>query len=296
MTSWDLLHYLTTGRQTSNPVFQRASQNPPAWVNLTQWMSSAAGILLPAGGLVCYLITLMAFVIKNPLILILPLLGLWVLIIGMTLSSAVVEERERHTWETLCATPFTIQMLLLSRTGGALWRLRTPIRTLSSLVILVGMGVGLSSLFITPTIIDTGPDLPAFSVCCLIVMLPVASGTLFVIDRAQQFVLMITASLAASASASSQRSALASATSAAMLAWMADLGLGLLVLLVRAPGQEMMLLTDWIPTLATMGPVVNYLATLSLVQAALFTLLTLALREAVIQLTWRWIVRAASSQ
>jgi hypothetical protein len=54
-------------------------------------------------------------------------------------------------------------------------------------------------------------------------------------------------------------------------------------------------LQERVITLTLLGPIPAYLAELSLGWAALAVTITLALREALIALVWRWTLRAASA-
>jgi len=292
MSSWKLLrHLIVFWSAVDNPVFMRETRRLPVWHDVYTRISRATGLALMLGGLGCYLSTLLVFYLNNLLILLVPFLLFWTLMLGLTLAPAVVEEREQRTWDTLRTTPLTIETILLGKMGGALWWLRDVIRAVSGLLILVAAGIGLVSLVLAPA--NTRNDLPQF-LCAAAIVLPLASASLFVIDRAQQFVLTVMAALAAGTTARSVRLALASASAAAFGVWLADVGVAVVLISVQPQRIATTSLSELVGLL-TLGPMAGYLTRLPLGTTALYVALTLISREVAIRILWRWTVRAATA-
>jgi hypothetical protein len=233
------------------------------------------------------------FFLNNILVLLTPLWLLWTLVVGLTLAPVVVEERERKTWETLRMTPFDTETIVLGKAGGALWWLRDIIHLMSGMLLLVAVGIGLVSLMIAPGLIgDTQHDVVGGALCLLALVLPAVGAAVFVFDRAQQFVLIAVAALAAGSSTATVRMAMAWSSVATLLIWLADTALGLTVLALNArlasSGVTDLLL------IATLGPMVGYLSTLSVFHVALSIGGTLLLREVAVRILW-WLTLRLST-
>jgi hypothetical protein len=290
MSSWQLLRRMIGFWQAiDNPVFLRETARPPIWHGIAAWMERSTGITLALGGLTCYFSTLLIFYLNSLLVILTGLLVIWTLLISLTLAPSVVQEREHRTWETLRMVPLSLETILLGKAGGALWWLRNLIRIMSGILLVVAIGIGLVSLIVVPG--DTpahpnqsGPPL----LCALALVAPLTSATLFVFDRAQQFVLTVLAALAVSVSSSNVRTAMSGAIVAALITWMMDVGVASMLLALRTDAPVPPLLM-----LATFGPVVGYIAELPLLDMLLYVSVTLLVREIAVRGLWYWTVRTA---
>jgi hypothetical protein len=104
--------------------------------------------------------------------------------------------------------------------------------------------------------------------------------------------LMVVAALAASTTSTSTRVAVPGASSAALLAWLADVGVAVALVAVDQGGANISLMAS-VRLLAMLGPVAGYTGFLPPQHGALYILLTFACREMVVFLLWRWAVHAA---
>ena len=295
MSSWQLLiHLIWFSEMSDNPIFLREANRAPLWQKILRRLSHATGLMLVLGGLGCYLSVLLVFFLNNLLILVAPFLFLWTMLVGMTLGPVVVGERERRTWEILRATPFNTETILLGKACGALWWLRDIIRLMTGFLVMVAAGVGLVSLVLTPTLSDrTLGDLPEIAVCGLAMVVPFFSAGIFIVDRAQQFVLTAVMSLAASAPSKSIQSALVGGGGVALVVWLLDVGVAIGVLALE-PGQLVTESPTDLLVMAIMGPMIGYLNVVSFARMMIYMALTLLGRELVVRLLWRWTVRTAS--
>jgi hypothetical protein len=295
MSSWKLVRYLISfWRSIENPVFMRELDRPPVWHSFYMRLSRTAGISLVFGGVGCYLTTILVFYVHNLLVLLVPVLLFWFLLLGLTLAPVVVEERERQTWDVLRTTPLDTEAILLGKASGALWWMSDLIHLMIGLLILMAMGIGLISLVITPTTTAGYPEgVPDQLLCAATLVVPPIAALFFIVDRAQHFGLAAAASLAASASARSVRAALASACGAALVVWLFDVALALIAVVLLQPDRFIFASKgDWL-ALFTLGPMVSYLASLSLYKTVGCLLATLAVREIGLRLLWRWTMHAA---
>lgn len=294
MSSWKLLtNLIVFWNAVENPVFLRTTRYPPVWYAVYARLVNASGFMLAAGGLSCYLATLIAFYLNSLLVLLIPVMLLWTLLVGMTLAPVIVGEREHRTWETLLATPLPVETIVLGKASGALWWLRDAIRIMMGLLVLSAGAIGLVGLILTPAGSGADPDaLPSSVLCAATLVVPLAAAGLFVVDRAQYFVLTVVAALAASTTANTNRAALSAASTAAFAVWLVDAGLsaGALVLL---PGDAIARTSGDTLALATLGPFVGFMAELSLGRLALFAGGTLLIREVLVRVLWRWTLHRA---
>lgn len=288
-SSWQLLHELTAFRQDDdNPVFRREMAAPPVWKRLAPSPFALAG----AGA--CVVVIGLRILAGTPLGLIFPVVPLLLhLLIALALAPVITRERGRGTWAMLRATPYRPEDLLLGKAAGALSWLRGPFRNLSALLLVVGIGTGFLSLIATVNAVENEPlGLPTPLLCGATVLLPMAAIVVFIADRLQQIMLVISATLALSASTSSLRTALTGAGVLALIIWLADIGLGL-VLLTFNPDWLTGPLEGLLLPLATLGPFNSFLLALPLGPMVLATALTLTLREIAIRGLWAWAIRAA---
>jgi hypothetical protein len=305
MASWKLFLYLTPFWEPTldNVIFERETSRPPIWRGAAGWIPRVASALV----LLVVVMNLAASKLNNPvifclnnttcllfpLVLVTPSLLLWALPLGLTLAPTIVRERELHTWDTLLLTPLDINLILLSKAGGAMWWLRDMMYTMRVVLLVTSWVVGVMSLVLLESSAPL-PDLSSATVCGMAIVLMLVSAGLFLLDRAQQFVLMVVAALAASTSASTTRMALPGASVAALGAWLFDVSLALLVASIL-PGPAVRFMEFRAIVLAVVGPLGVYLTELSFVQAALAIAGTFTLREIAVRALWRWTVRAARS-
>jgi hypothetical protein len=295
MSSWKLLHKLTAfWAAIDNPIFWRETFRPPIWQGITAQAARVSGLTLALAGVFCYLNTLLVFYVHSLLVLLVPIFVLWTVLIGLTLGPAIVRERELGTWEILRSTSLSLEDIILGKAAGGLWWLRHMLQTLSGLVVLIAIVLGLGSLILTPSDFDLGPlSVPSEAVCTMALLLPLITAILFIADRAQQFVLMVTAALAVSTSSSTVRVALPAASVATILVWLTDIGLAVIVLAAQ-PDAALGRMGRPVLTLSTLGPTVAYLSMLSLDRMLICVALTLIAREIAIRVIWRWAFNKAN--
>jgi hypothetical protein len=265
-------------------------------------MMRVPGLVVLLFGLTCCLFARVGVYMLVPIGLLLLLWTGWPLLIGLTLAPVIVREREQRTWDVLRITPPGTEAILISKVRGALWPLRRTLREIAGLLVFWSVGVGLYVMLMAAvnlmewdTITESPytPERLSWGQLCFIVLAgPVASGLVYIIDRAQQLMLMITAALAASVSAASVRAALVGVSAAMFFMWLADMGVAV-ILLVAQPGAGDMHMLTRVVMLSVFGPVPGYLTELSPGRAALYLAGTLIIREIIIRCLWRWTVRAA---
>jgi len=245
------------------------------------------------GGLGCYGVTLAVFLFNNVLVLFVPVLLLWLLLLGLTLGPAIVSERQNGTWQLLRTTPLTLDALILGRTSGALWWLRDLIRAMTGILWVVAIGVGMVTMVLTPVGgAQRSAGITTWLLCLGILVLPVICAGIYFAERAQQFALITVGGLALSASARSTRGAMTAASALAISIWLADASIAAMVITVH-PGATAWAWSDWL-ALLTLGPVAGYLSDLPILTAIGAAVATLVLREVIIRVLWRWtLFRAA---
>lgn len=294
MTSWQLLRHLTAfWNALDNPVFLRETEHPPIWHGAYARLSRMTGLSLVFGGMLCYGGMLLVLYLHNLLILMLPLLFAWTILVGLTLAPVIVAEREKGTWVVLRTTPLSMESIVLGKASGALWWMSDLLHLMVALLLLAAMGIGLLSLVITPTDTSGTPSgVPGELLCAATLLVPLGTAVVFVMDRAQQFVLTALAALAASATSHNGRSAMAAASMATLITWWADVGLAV-ALLALYPDRMSVIGTGQLLSLAALGPLVGYLAAFSIEKTILLLLGTLLLRELAVRAMWRWTLYAA---
>jgi len=292
LTSWLIMnHLLLVDEQTqANPIFQRELTRPPIWQVATEWILRATGTLLVVSGITCYLSVLLVFYLQNFLVLLIPIFGLWGLVLTITLAPTVAQERDRQTWDTLRTVPLSLSEVVLGKAGGALWWLRSLLRLLMSLLVIVAVIMGMVSLFFTSASLENmSLDVPPSVLCLGALVIPFVVACMFIIDRVQFFVLSALAVLAASASTSNIRSAIATGLGVLFAVWLADVGVAALLLRLKpGPGLGSDLLS-----VAALGPLAGYLGRFDNNMVVLAGVFNIILREGAIMLIWRWTLRAA---
>ncbi len=238
MRSWTLLAHLLPRRDTldDDPVARRAASFPPGWLR-SAWLVSGlpaivslwglfqvVAILAGPPGLATISLTSVLCCLF-PLFVLSPSLVLWVLPLSLALAPSVVRERERRTWDTLRATPLSLESILLSKAAGILSWLRGPLRNGQAVIVLAAISTGLILLIRlregVGTIQDGLPPLGLGVVALWVVAL--LGAALFMADRAPQYGLMAVAALAVSVVAASERSAPVSAAVAVFGVWLVDI-------------------------------------------------------------------------
>jgi hypothetical protein len=306
MQSWQLFKHLTPFRASEiefSPIFQRERQRSPAI-----WMLSLpprlAQVSLPAALLIGIAYVVGLLFVPVPLatyclsalavwpILALPSLGLWALPLGLTLAPVVVRERVAGTWNTLRLTPLDTETILLGKARAALLRIRPLLIVFRAVLVGVSLIAAMVSLNLIEHITHTYPSLPPLNACGVGTLVMLLTAFVFLIDRAQQFVLMAIAALAVSASSASERLTLPGANAAALLVWMADVG-AVFVVFSLHPGGAAVSMSESLPLLVMLGPVAGYTGYLSPGFSVLFVIMTLLVRETAIRLLWRWTITAA---
>lgn len=291
-TSWSLLSYLITFEEArSNPVFVRETARRPIWQGAVVRLRRATGALLALSGAGCYVTVILIFYLRNLLVLLIPVLVLWTMLLVLTLAPIIAQERAQRTWETLRTTPVPVDYLVLGKASGALWWLRDLIRLLGGAVVLASLGVGLVSMVLSSSESNSNPyGIPAILLCMGALLLPVVTAGLFIMDRAQQFLLIILAGVSVSAASHSARGAILTTSGVVFTVWLLDLAFPALVLASQGSGS----LVSSFLALGTLGPVVGYVSTFSLTEALGISVLTLLLRELAVYGLWRWTVRSAA--
>ncbi len=231
-----------------------------------------------------------------PLLLLLPSLLLWALPLGLTLAPLVAREREGRTWEVLRATPYSAEEILVSKTQGALAGLRDGLHRVwhVQVQVLIALLVGGGAmLLLTGDVLplQDGTATASQNMLCLAALLFAGlTGAAYVLDRAQQFVLMTVAALAAGATARSVRAASTAATAAVFGAWGADTLVGAALLLAQPYGE----VSDAgfsLVVMALLGPLPAYLLELSPGMIAAAVAGTLVVRGVVIRGLWALTIR-----
>lgn len=233
-----------------------------------------------------------------PLALLIPSLLLWALPLALALAPLIAREREAQTWEILRATPYTPEEILLSRAQVALVALRRALRpvwqvqmhVLAAILIGGGVMVLLSGGLLVTT--DAGTLTQQNLLCFGALFVTIAALVAYVADRIQQFVLMVVATLAASASAASVRKALTAAIAAAFVTWGVDVGFGVALLLAQ-PAGEIYDLGFSVVTMVLLGPPMGYLLELPGRLIVLIMALTLTARAVALRVLWGVAVRQA---
>jgi hypothetical protein len=306
MQSWQLFKHLIPLRESKvefTPVFLRERKRSLRWwaVSLpprVMRISLPAAVLLVIVYVLALIMVPMSFVtycLTGLLIwpvVALPSLGLWALPLGLTLAPVVVRERVAGTWHTLRLTPLDTETILLSKARAALVRIKPWLIVFRAVLIGVSLVAAMVSLNLIEHITHSYPSLPPLNACGVGTLVMVITALVFLIDRAQQFVLMAVAALAVSASSGSERLSLPGANAAALLVWIADLG-AVFVVFSLHPGGAAVSLSGSQPLLVMLGPVAGYAGYLSPGLAVLFVVATLVIRELAVRFLWHWTVTAA---
>lgn len=293
MSSWKLFaHALAFWNAFENPVFLLEIKRQPIWYGLVRRLAAFPALTLGAVGALSLGWALVALYLGTLWIWLLLALLLLAAMTSAALGPIVVEERAKGRWDVLLTIPDGVEGVLLGKVGGALWWIRYLIIALAALMALLAVGVGFVSLVLIPTGLTTLENLPIFLLCGAAVALPVGSALVFIIDRTQQYLLVVTAAMTASTSASSMRAAFTNSAAAVLLVWVAEFVLAGVVLTLQA-GVTRLSDMPYLLALAVLGPVAGYIVDMTLAQAVLYMAVTLALREILIDTLWRLSLRRA---
>lgn len=275
-----------------NPIFLREADHEPAWYKTAQrvWRVRPLAPAIVTGTFLLWFAVILFF--ENLLYFLLLPRFLLVVATGLALAPIVADERVKRSWETLMAAPLSPVELLLGKVGGALWWLRGLFRGISALLFMVSLGVAFISLALIPTRLPWADEVPIFVLCFGVAILPIVGFTAFVIDRIQQFLLVISAVVAVSASAPSLRAAFFSAIPAGLIVWLSEVILAGTLLAVQG-GRTTIFAETNLLTLITLGPVVNFIMEFELAEMLLWTGCTFLGREIAIYGLWRWAERQA---
>ena len=293
MSSWKLfVHALAFWDAFENPVFLRDINRQPIWYGLARRFAAFPGLTLGLVGALSLAWALISLYLGTLWVWLLLALLLLAFITSAALGPIVVEERTKRRWDVLLATPVGVESVLLGKVGGALWWIRYLIIGMGALLALLAAGIGFISLVLIPTDLTTLEDLPIFFLCGAALALPIASAIVFVIDRIQQYLLMVVAALTASASATSMRAAFATSAAAVLFVWVAEFTLAGILLALQVGATKLSDIT-YMLALAVLGPMVGYIIDMDLLHAVLYAAGTLLLREILIDTLWRWSLRKA---
>lgn len=293
MTSWKLFTHIVAARYGyQNPVFLRETRHEPVWwasaQRITGWDALRQTLVL--GGVLLWAVAVL--LVRDLLFFLIPPLLIMLAATAFTVGPLVVEERIKGSWASVLATPLGVEAVLLGKTGGAMHWIRYLTYGMAALLFLVAFGVGFVSLVLIPPGLARIGDVTVLALCGLLVIIPIGIVGLFIIDRVQQYMLVLALVLAAAVHVTSIRAALSQAMTAVILAWAGEVAGGVLLLSVL-PGSSFTGNVGSVIALATVGPFAVYLPHLALGQVLAGALLTMALREAIVALVWRHVLRAA---
>jgi hypothetical protein len=117
-------------------------------------------------------------------------------------------------------------------------------------------------------------------------------SAIFIVDRLQQYLLIITAAVAAGTSTASSRTAVLTSSVGVLLIWMIEI-LTSGAFVVIGQKQIVDITLGQVLLWATLGPTVSYIVTFDLKWVLAYTLVTLIVREILISGLWRWAVYKA---
>lgn len=289
MSSWQLfLSSVSALKSYNNPIFMREAGRRPGWylaaMPLLRTPFLNAGIIIVIG----LMWFLSAVYLKSLLVVLLIPYLLLITLTSLTLAPIIARERISHTWEGLLATPLGSEKIVLGKIAGVMWWLQPFITFMGWLLIVIGSGIGLISLVLIP------PQTPGFMMCLGLVIVPIAGAICFVMDRVQQYILILTSVVATSASPAMTHLANFAAITSMMLICLLETTLIGLLLVLIADGP-VAFSVNRILLMITMGPVVSYVMSMPLLETILCTALTFLVRETAIRALWRWMVQQAST-
>ena len=293
MLTWKLLlHVLIARNAHDNPIFVRETTHVPVWQALLRRLAESYNLrtVVVIGCAVAWALGVM--LANNLLFALIPALFLLYTASGLFVGPMIVEEHEKLCWEPLLTTPYSLDLIVLGKMGGALWHIRQLIYGIMAPLLVLAAGVGLISLILIPV----GPlHIHAWNeimLCGTFLIVPLLGAAVFMIDRMQQFLLTVMAATAAGVSATSVRNALSTSSAAVLLTWLIEI-VATEAMLVLYHGEGVTLTTGHLLALATLGPVVNFIVTMSLGSVIIHVASVLIARELLMNALWWWILRRA---
>src|SRR5690554_1483216 len=279
MNSWRLFTHVIVPKDPFNdPVFLREARQVPLWHAATQWVAQLShfrlGLML-AGG-IALVIALLA--VNNLLIVLLLPLALLFLGTALTIGPIIALERVRQSWELLLTIPAGLEPVLTAKVSGALSWLRPLIFVMGGLLVVAALGIGIFSLVLVPNHLARASAQSFLALCGITVVMPLGMGLLFILDRIQHYLLLITAALAASSFSTSVPVAVAAANVAIGCVWGLEIAATTAVVYLLADGAQALHKGNLL-ALTTLGPLVSYILSLDLGRVLLAMLGTLAARE-----------------
>ena len=274
---------------SDNAIFMRDACRDPIWRNVVQRIARFRTVWLLIGLLFGIIGVLY---VNNALFFFVPPLVVFAMALALTLGPVVVEERTKSSWEILLTVPYDMRVILLGKASGALWHIRSLTYAMGILLMCVSAGVGTVSLMLIPVGMARTSGWHELGLCGVLFIMPVLGSLLFIVDRMQQYALMVVAALASGTAAPSIRVALSTATTVVLLIWLFEIAVTEAFLSLEQGGAWQLNYTS-ILSVATLGPVVSYISHMNLSHAALFSVGTLLLREVLIGGLWRWTLRSA---
>ncbi|MBN1200340.1 MAG: hypothetical protein JXJ20_00660 [Anaerolineae bacterium] len=299
MTSWKLFRRVFAHQSRAlTPVFMRdITPLPDEPKPLLRTERQKWAVIIGSGlayvffcGIAAPVLGLLASILMPLMMLSVPLLLplLFPLWIALTLAPSIVEERERRTWDLLRVTPLGTDTILLSKAAAALWR-RGQMVSLTRAFLTVVAGVIAMGVVYAASLPESAlGDLPRE----IVLVAAVVAGGVFVLDRVQQYMLMLVATLVVSTASTSARAARLSAGVVIVVLWLVDMGVAWLVLVTR-PGYDATYTWLRLLTLPILGPTVPYLIEMPLLTALAAIAVTLAVREIAVYGLWLWALYAA---
>lgn len=287
MNSWQLFRHVLAPKDAFNdPVFLREARQAPLWHAAARWVAQLThfqvGLML-AGG-IAFVIVLLA--VNNLLVVLLPPLALLCLGTGLTIGPIIALERSRQSWELLLTIPAGLEAVLTAKVSGALSWLRNLMFIMGGLLVVVALGIGVFSLVLIPNHLARASSQSLVALCGITLMVPLGMGLLFIVDRIQHYLLLITAALAASSLSTSVPVAVAAANAAIAFVWLLEIVTTTVVVTLQADGAQALHKSNLL-ALTTLGPTISYILTLDLGRVLLAMLGTLAAREALLIGLWR---------
>ena len=293
MISWKLfLHMVLAHNAYQNPVYWHEATHPPIWQDLARRLSlvkEGQAAWIAALGVLWIVAT---FFVNNLLFFLVPPLILLITLTVLAIAPLVVEERTRQRWELLLITPGGAEEVLVGKASGGLYWIQQMLVVMAVLLLFVAACVGLYSIILIPNaVIHTAEESHVY-LCGFVLVLLMAGAVLFVIDRIQHYTLIVLTVLAASTSSPSVRQAVLMANAGIAVLWLAESAITEFFLVLHA-GWAWRAGPSYLLARLTLGPAVGYIMQADLLEAGLFIIVTLALREAAIWGLWRWVLRVA---
>lgn len=285
MNSWQILRTLFNVRDAAeSPLYYFERARPPRWWSTADHLlTDSPRLVLILSAVSCYLCSVLGQHI-GPLVLLIALLPFaGVIFISLNIASVVAHEREHHTWDLLRTAPLPIETLLLSRAAGRLWWLRDSLRGFFGLLVVIALFLSCASTALLPD----RPD----EVCWGTLALAILSMVFILVDRIQQFVLIVVTALAAGSSSTSARMALTVSASSTFVIWLIDLMAAVLV--ISQAKIDLYLFAEQVLLASLFGPVATYIISLPASQSLPYAALTLIVREILVYAFWRYTVWAA---